>query len=75
VQLRIINDDIPEVEEEIFMYLSDVTGGGVLASPSSGGQRWTVVKIAGNDLLNGRIYFETSTLTLDEDRKPTGIIP
>ena len=56
------------------MYLSEPTGGAVLANPSNGGQSWTVVKIAGNDLLNGRIYFEKTSLTLDEDRKPTGII-
>ena len=57
------------------MYLSQPTGGAVLANPSTGGQRWTVVTIAGNDLLNGRIYFERNTLTLDEDREPTGTCP
>lgn len=74
VQLRIINDNIPEVDEDIYIYLSEPTGGAVLANPSSGGQSWAVVKVAGNDLLNGRIYFEISSLTLDEDKKPTGII-
>ena len=63
------------MDEEIFVYLSEPTGGGALANPSNGGQSWAVVKIAGNDLFNGRISFETSTLTLDEDQKPTGIIP
>lgn len=32
------------------------------------------MKIEGNDLFNGKIYFKKSSLTLDEDNNPTGKI-
>ena len=59
VVIEIVNDDIPESEEEFQLMLTNVTGDAVLVRPNT-----TTVLIAANDDHQGVFSFAASSLTL-----------
>ncbi|XP_048584248.1 adhesion G-protein coupled receptor V1 isoform X2 [Nematostella vectensis] len=69
VQLTVIDDDLPEPDEQVYLFLSNVTGGARLATNSDNLQTWSVVTIEGNDLMNGEVGFVAGSqaATIDED--------
>ncbi|PFX17387.1 G-protein coupled receptor 98 [Stylophora pistillata] len=70
VQLEIKDDELPEPEEQILVYLTDATGGARVATDSDIGlQSWATITVEGNDLMNGEIGFVpgSQSATVDED--------